>query len=520
MEGTIYSIAPPILAIVMVLLTKRVILSLGVGIISAAILTSLSPTGFVKDLWASFATTFWDDGLNTYNLFIILFILFLGVITAFVSLSGGSRAFANWAVKRIKTRRGAKLLTAFLGILFFIDDYFNALAVGQIARPISDKHKISRAKLAYFIDSTSAPICVISPVSSWGAYLIGLIGTILAGQTVLTYSPLSAFMLMVPMNFYVIAALSIVFFVAITDFDLFQMKKHEALAKEKGILFDETKKIPGELKEEFPVHKHGKVRDLVLPIVLLIVTTVAAMLWTGYVNSGRELNIWKMFENTDVPLSLLTGGILGTVAAIVLYVSQSGKNETFRPSLIGIALWSGIKSMMPAVLILLFAWSLSFLISKLETGDYLAQVVTALDISTGLLPFLLFVLAAFMAFSTGTSWGAFGILLPIAGDIMITADIDLLLPALAAVLAGSVFGDHASPISDSTILSSTGAGSNHIDHVVTQLPYAIISALIAAVGFLILGLTESVAISLLAVVLIIVILFAIWSKRAKSTAKA
>jgi len=439
MEGTIFSIIPPILAIIMVLLTKRVILSLGIGIVSAAILTSMSPTGFFQDLWASFATTFWDDGLNTYNIYIILFILLLGVITAFVSLSGGSRAFAEWAVKRIKTRRGAKLLTAFLGVLIFIDDYFNALAVGQIARPISDKHKISRAKLAYFIDSTSAPICVISPVSSWGAYLIALIGTILAGQTVLEYSPLSAFLLMVPMNFYVIAALAVVFFVAITDFDLFQMKKHEALALEKGILFDATKKIPGELKEDFPIHNHGKVRDLVLPILLLIFSTITAMLWTGYVNAGGELNIWKMFENTDVPLSLIIGGLVGTLSAIVLYVSQSGKNETYRPSLIGIAFWSGVKSMMPAVFILLFAWSLSYLITKLETGDYLAQVVTVNDIPTGLLPFILFVLAAFMAFSTGTSWGSFGILLPIAGDIMISSDINLLLPAMAAVLAGSVF---------------------------------------------------------------------------------
>lgn len=517
MEGTIFSILPPLLAIIMVLLTKRVILSLGVGIVSAAILTSLSPTGFIKDLFASFATTFWDEGLNTYNIFIILFILLLGVITAFVSLSGGSRAFADWAVKRIKTRRGAKLLTAFLGVIIFIDDYFNALAVGQIARPISDKHRISRAKLAYFIDSTSAPICVISPVSSWGAYLIALIGTILAGQTALNYSPLSAFMLMVPMNFYVITTLSIVFFIAIKDFDLFQMRKHETLAIEKGILFDAEKKIPGELKEEFPAHQHGKVRDLVLPIISLIVSTIATMLATGYVNAGHELNIWKMFENTDVPLSLVTGGIIGTIVAVILYVNQSGKNETFRPSLIGIAFWSGMKSMMPAVLILLFAWSLSFLITKLETGEYLAQVVTAFDIPTGLLPFLLFVLAAIMAFSTGTSWGSFGILLPIAGEIMITADINLLLPALAAVLAGSVFGDHASPISDSTILSSTGAGSNHIDHVVTQLPYAIISAVIAAVGFLILGLTESVVISLLVVVLILGVLFIVWSKQSKST---
>lgn len=507
MSGTIFSILPPILAIVMVLITRRVLLSLGAGVVLGALLIhSFAPVDSFATLWKSFQITFWDGGLNTYNVFILLFLFLLGIITAFVSLSGGSRAFAEWAVKHIKTRRGAKLLTAFLGIIIFIDDYFNALAVGQIARPITDHHRVSRAKLAYFIDSTSAPVCVVSPVSSWGAYLIGLIGTILATQSVITYSPLSAFVLMAPMNFYVIAALAMVFFVAITDFDLLEMKKHEKRAKETGELFDPLKDIPGQLKEEFPVHHYGKVRDLVLPILTLVVVTISAMIWTGYANAG-EANIWAIFENTDVPKSLLIGGTAGAIVSILLYVMQIKRNEKANSGFVGKGIISGLQSMLPAVLILIFAWALTFIIGELATGEYLAKIVTDSQLPISLLPVLLFLLAGGMAFATGTSWGSFGILLPIAGTIMINAEPTMLLPALAAVLAGSVFGDHCSPISDTTILSSTGAGSNHIDHVTTQLPYALISAGVAAAGYLVLGLTESLWLSLGVVIAILAILF-------------
>ncbi|MFC6039485.1 Na+/H+ antiporter NhaC family protein [Paenisporosarcina macmurdoensis] len=517
MSGTIFSILPPILAIVMVLITRRVLLSLGAGVVLGALLIhSFAPVDSLTTLWKSFQVTFWDEGLNTYNVFIILFLFLLGIITAFVSLSGGSRAFAEWAVKHIKTRRGAKLLTAFLGVIIFIDDYFNALAVGQIARPITDHHRISRAKLAYFIDSTSAPVCVVSPVSSWGAYLIGLIGTILATQSVITYSPLTAFVMMAPMNFYVIAALAMVFFVALTDFDLLEMKKHEQRAIETGEVFDPTKDIPGQLKEDFPVHSHGKVSDLVLPIVTLVVATIGAMVWTGYQNAG-VLDIWAIFENTDVPKSLLIGGSAGAAVSILLYLLQFGKNDKANSVFLGKGIWSGIQSMLPAVLILVFAWSLTFIIGLLETGEYLAQVVTDANIPIGLLPVILFILAGGMAFATGTSWGSFGILIPIAGTIMINAEPTMLLPALAAVLAGSVFGDHCSPISDTTILSSTGAGSNHIDHVTTQLPYALICAGIASIGYLVLGLTGSVWLSFSLVIIILAILFFFLAKSIKKT---
>ncbi len=521
MIGTWVSIIPPVLAIVMVLLTRRVLLSLGTGIISGAlIVAAFSPTGTIVELWESITVSFWDWGdkaINADNINIMIFILLLGVITAFVSLSGGSRAFAEWAIQHIKTKRGAKLLTVALGIAIFVDDYFNSLAVGQISRPITDRHKISRAKLAYFIDSTSAPVCVVSPISSWGAYLIGLLGIMFTGAAV-SYSPLSAFVLMAPMNFYVVSTLALVFFFAWTNIDFFTMKKHEDRAEHKGQLYDPDKEIPGQLKEDFPTHTHGKVRDLIGPIVTLIVVTLVMMIITGYrasVEAGIAVSIWSIFENTDVPFALVIGGSIGTILAVVLYLSQLKVNEVASVSLMKKAFISGIQAMLPAVLILIFAWGLTDLIDKLDTGQYLSEVVLKANIPVAFLPAIMFVLAGLMAFSTGTSWGSFGILLPIAGKIMLDASPEMLLPALAAVLAGAVFGDHCSPISDTTILSSTGAGCNHIDHVATQLPYALISAAIAAIGYIVLGITGSVWFGLLAVIIVLVALFSIWTIRAR-----
>lgn len=519
MIGTWVSILPPLVAIIMVLVSKRVLLSLGSGILTAALLVaSFSPIETLKNLWTAMTVSFWSGGeLNTYNIFIMVFILLLGVITALVSLSGGSRAFAEWAVRHIKTRRGAKLLTVLLGILIFVDDYFNSLAVGQIARPITDQHRISRAKLAYFIDSTSAPICVVSPISSWGAFLIGQLALIFSTTAAISYSPLSAFLMMAPMNFYVVVTLAMVFFFAWFNIDFFGMKKHEERAQTSGELFDPTKEIPGQLKEDFPVHAYGRVKDLIAPIITLVVVTLGMMVWTGY-RIGGSSSIWTIFENTDVPVSLVTGGIAGTILAVILYMSQMGKNETASYQLIGKAFTSGTKAMMPAILILIFAWGLTDLISVLETGPYLSNVVEQSNVPVQFLPVIMFVLAGLMAFSTGTSWGSFGILLPIAGTIMINAEPELLLPALSAVLAGAVFGDHCSPISDTTILSSTGAGSNHIDHVSTQLPYALIAAGISTIGYLILGFTGSVWIGLVSVILLTAGLFIVWvSIRNKST---
>ncbi|MCM3093998.1 MULTISPECIES: Na+/H+ antiporter NhaC family protein [unclassified Cytobacillus] len=505
MANTIFSLLPPLVAIAMVILTRRVLLSLGVGIVTAALLLAeFSITETYSIIWDAVKGIFVSDGeLNTWNVYIILFLLVLGVITAFISISGGSRAFGEWAMKRVKTRAGAQIVGAVLGIIIFIDDYFNALAVGQISRPITDRQRVSRAKLAYLIDSTSAPVCVVSPVSSWGAYIIALIGTILAAHNVTEYSAFSAFIQMIPMNLYVWSTLAIVFIVALWGIEIGPMKVHEKRAAEEGLVMDPEKPAPGELKDDLPTSSKGSVGDLVWPIIALVIGTVGSMFWTGSQAVEGNATVLQIFENTDVSKSLILGGLVGLVVSLGLFFRQAFVLKGVKANVFGKGVWEGIKSMLPAVYILLFAWAIVDLIGRLETGKYLAGIVESTNMSTSWLPFLLFAIAGIMAFSTGTSWGSFGILLPIAGDIAAATDITLLLPAMSAVLAGAVFGDHCSPISDTTILSSTGAGCNHIDHVMTQLPYALISAGIAAAGYLIIGFTSSTVIALLAVAVLV-----------------
>ncbi|MCM3440026.1 Na+/H+ antiporter NhaC family protein [Metabacillus halosaccharovorans] len=518
MAGTIFSIIPPIIAILMVILTRRVLLSLGVGIISAALLIeefSITGTGMV--ILKAIQGVFYSDGeVNTWNVYIILFLLILGVVTALISISGGSRAFGEWAKKRVKTRAGAQLTAALLGILIFIDDYFNALAVGQVSRPITDRQKVSRAKLAYIIDSTSAPVCVVSPVSSWGAYIIAMIATILTTHGVSEYTPLGAFMVMIPMNYYVISALALVFAVAVFNINIGPMKIHENRAIETGQVVDPTKEVLGEVKEDLPTSDKGTIGNLVWPIISLIIGTVSSMLYTGYsaIEDKADVTIFTIFENTDVSASLLYGGLFGLAITIILFLAKG-----IKASYLPLALKEGIKSMLPAIYILLFAWVIVDLIGQLSTGEYLAGIVEKSNLDLSYLPVVMFVLAAFMAFATGTSWGTFGIMLPIAGEITAATDINMLLPAMAAVLAGSVLGDHCSPISDTTILSSTGAGSHHIDHVMTQLPYAIIGGGIAAVGYLLLGLTGSSVIGFVSIILLVGAFITIFAKKQKQVVK-
>lgn len=514
MENTIYSILPPLLAILMVVITRRVLISLGIGIVAAALLLAdfnIGQTGAI--IWDAVKGIFVSEGaLNTSSVYIILFLLLLGVITAFISISGGSRAFGDWAMKRVKTRAGAQLVGVILGIVIFIDDYFNALAVGQITRPITDRQKVSRAKLAYIIDSTSAPICVVSPVSSWGATIIVLVGTILATHGVTEYSAFSAFIQMIPMNFYVWATLGLVFVAVFKDVNLGSMKIHENRALNEGQVYDPGKPVPGELKEDLPTSRTGTIGDLIWPILALFVGTVGAMFWTGAQAIEGNTTIFTIFENTDVTLSLIVGGLSGLVVTLLMFARQALVFRGVDANVLGRGVVAGIQSMLPAVYILVFAWSIGDLIGRLETGTYLAGVVENANLNISYLPLILFILAGFMAFATGTSWGSFGILLPIAGEIAAVSDITLILPAMAAVLAGAVFGDHCSPISDTTILSSTGAGSNHIDHVMTQLPYALLSAGIASVGFIIIGFTGSTVIALTVVILLLVATWFLFGK--------
>lgn len=493
----ILSLVPPVLAIALVVITKKVLLSLGTGVVAAGLLIhDLNPITAAREIWGAFAAVFWADGaVNTFQVYILLFTLLLGVIAAFIMMSGGTRAFADWAVQRIKRRRGAQMLPAILGLVIFIDDYFNALAVGQVSRPVTDRHRVSRAKLAYIIDSTSAPVAVLAAFSSWGAYIMGLLAPIIAASA-LTMSSLEAFLGAAFANYYAIAAVALVWLMMMLGLDLGPMRNEEWRAISEGETYDRDAEVPGELSEDLPVHHPGAMRALIVPFVLLVVGVFAGIIWTGYDGAG-SWNALDILGATDPSKSLMVGGILGVLAAIYYYFRFTASNPKFATSTFGRGWVEGVKAMLPAVGILILAWMLGSLIDTLGTGDYLGELVEAVDLPPVWLVPLVFVLAGAMAFATGTSWGSFGLLLPLVGGIINSiGESDLLLPAMGAVLAGAVFGDHASPISDTTILSATGASSNVITHVLTQLPYACLAAGCALIGYVALALVGSTLVGL------------------------
>lgn len=504
------SLIPPFLTLLLVVTTRKVGLSLGVGIITSAFLVAEgSIMGTLTKIWESFAMIFvTDGGINTWNAFILIFLTLLGVMTAFINMSGGARAFTAWALTKVKSRRQANFATALLGIIIFIDDYFSALIVGQVAKPLTDKYNVSRAKLAYFIDTTASPVSVIAPISSWGAGIMGLVAPLLAAAGMVAVTPFQAFLYMIPMNLYVLTALAMMIIVIATRFDIGPMRKQETRAIEEGILVENAVEAPGETDEELPVHEQGSAKALIVPILGLAVTVIILMLITGGLEGG-EWTLLSMFENTLVTHSLLLGGIVGLVLSLFYFFRYTRKDNDFGKSEIWLGIKTGFLAMFPAILVLTLAWMIGELISAIGTGELLGAMVEQSSLPAGMLLAVVFAVSCLMAVATGTSWGSFGILIPITGEIMISlGETELLLPAIAAVLAGAVFGDHCSPISDSTILSSTGAGCNHIVHVMTQLPYAILSALIALAGYIVLGLTTSVwlALATIAILLMIVTL--------------
>jgi tetracycline resistance efflux pump len=492
------SILPAVTALGLAIITRHVLLSLGLGIIFGALLLS----GFAVGDSAAYifnttkSVVIEDGGINTWNMSIVGFLVLLGMITALLTLSGGTRAFANWALEHIKDKRGASFLAAFLGVFIFIDDYFNSLAVGAVSRPVTDRFNVSRSKLAYILDSTAAPMCVLMPLSSWGAYIMTIIAGILLSHGVGDYSALGAYVRLIPMNFYAVFSLLMVFAVIWFRLDIGLMKTHEREAEQNGSIKGNEGEV-SDLKDELGLEESikGRVSDLVLPIVALIAATLFFMLYSGNQSlaaSELPFSILGAFEKTDVGSSLCYGALVGLLLSLITVIKQKlAFTEIVR------ALWIGAKSMSGAIIILFFAWSIGTVIGDMKTGAYLSSLAQG-NVAMEWLPVILFVLAGAMAFSTGTSWGTFGIMLPIAGDMAASTDISLMLPMLSAVLAGSVFGDHCSPISDTTILSSTGARCRHIDHVATQLPYALSVACISAVGFVALGFTGSLTTSLVA----------------------
>ncbi|SFQ30181.1 Na+/H+ antiporter NhaC family protein [Salibacterium halotolerans] len=512
MEGvTALSLLPPALALAMIIVTRRVLPSLGAGILTGAlILNDWGVLSALSDIWDSFAVLFVTDGaLNDWELFIILFLLLLGITASLISFSGGSRAFGNWALHRIKTRTGAQIATFVFGILIFIDDYFNSLTVGQVSRPVTDRHRISRAKLAYIVDSAAAPICVLAPLSSWGAYIITLLDDITSEYSDVSMSGFQTFLAVLPMNFYALSAITLLFFVILWNIDIGPMRRHEERALLHHQLLDPNRShIPGEQVSNLDEH-NGRVRDLVIPIAALIVSTVIFMVYTG-VRAAETVTPITIFAETDVALSLVLGGCTGLIVSVLFTFGKRPAAGAFLQ-----AVWNGARSMLPAIYILILAWMIVSFIEELQTGEYIAWLIDG-NVSASLLPAILFITAGLIAFSTGTSWGTFTILLPIAADTASVIDITMLLPFLAAVIAGAILGDHISPISDTTILSSTGAGSHHIDHVITQLPYAIIAAAVSFVGFIVLGVTGSTTAGL-AVSLVLLLLTALYLKNTIET---
>ncbi|MGC0272208.1 Na+/H+ antiporter NhaC family protein [Pseudactinotalea sp. Z1739] len=489
----ILTLIPPLLAIGLAIATRKVLISLGLGVLAAAILIAeFDPLATLREVWSSFAVIFWDEGaVNTWYVYILIFLLLLGAIAAFIMMSGGTRALADWAITRVTSRRGAQGVPAVLGLIIFIDDYFNALAVGQVSRPVTDKHRVSRAKLAYIVDSTSAPVAVLAPFSSWGAYIMGLIAPLVAASA-LTMGSLEAFLRAAAANFYAIAAVVLVWVIVLLRLDVGPMRKEERRALTEGKVYADGATIPGELAEDLPVHYPGVRRALVVPFLALVLGVFAGLTLTGY----RAAGTWDwvaILADTDASAALVLGGLIGLAFALYYYFRNTSRNPDFSASEFGRGWLEGIKSMLPAIAILLLAWTLGDLIGALGTGEYLGDLVERADMPPAWLIPVMFVVASLIAFATGTSWGSFGLLLPIAGAIMTSVNQpELLLPAFGAVLAGAVLGDHVSPISDTTILSSTGAGANVITHVVTQVPYAIAAGVAALAGYAVLALTGSV----------------------------
>lgn len=512
-QWPVVTLLPPVVAIALAITTRKVLVSLGVGVVLAAVFVAdFRPLTTLSHLWSAFAGIFWTEGaVNTDSVFILVFLLILGVITALVLMSGGTEAFSDWAARRIHSRRGAKVLGAALGIAIFIDDYFNALAVGQVAKPVTDRYRVSRAKLAYIIDSTSAPVSVLAPFSSWGASIIGLLAPIILAAGAASNDVLG-FLGAAAANYYAIGAVVMVIMVIWFGLDIGPMRTEERRALVENEMYADDAEIPGELSEDLPVHRPGALRSLIVPFVALVVGVIGAMFVTGWIVGG-SLAPMDMLANTVVADSLLYGSLIGLASALWYYFKYTSSNDEFTASTLGSGAWEGTKSMLPAIWILLLAWTLGTLISDLGTGDFLGGLVTQSGLPNQWLIPILFVAGAGMAFSTGTSWGSFGLLIPLAGDILLAAGAqEYVIPALGAVLAGAVMGDHCSPISDTTILSSTGAGCEVVTHVSTQLPYALSTAAAALMGYVVLALTAKIWLGLLVMLVVLAAIIVIAAK--------
>ena len=476
--ATIWSLVPPVVAIVLALITKEVYSSLFVGIlIGGAFWAGFKPEATILHVF--------QDGVvgvltDSYNMGILVFLVILGVMVCMMNKAGGSAAFGRWAKEHIKTRAGAQLATIVLGVLIFIDDYFNCLTVGSVMRPVTDSHNVSRAKLAYLIDATAAPICIIAPISSWAAAVTGFV----KGE-----DGFSIFIRAIPYNYYAILTIIMMVTLVLAKEDYGPMKAHEKNAIE-GDLFT-TGDRPFENTSENAIYNKGKVIDLVFPILSLIVCCVIGMIYSGGFFSGT--GFVEAFSESDASVGLMLGSFFAMVITIVFYVVR--KVLRFSDSMACIP--EGFKAMVPAILILTFAWTLKAMTDSLGAAPFVASVMnSAAGGLMNLLPAIIFLVGCFLAFATGTSWGTFGILIPIVVAVFQGTNETMMIISISACMAGAVCGDHCSPISDTTIMASAGAQCNHVNHVSTQLPYAMTVAAVSCITYVIAGILQNAVICL------------------------
>ena len=490
--ATFWALVPPVVAIGLALITKEVYSSLFIGVLMGGILYS----GFSFE---GTITHIFEDGMinvlsDSYNVGILIFLVILGTMVCLMNRAGGSAAFGQFAADHIKGRVGAELATILLGCLIFIDDYFNCLTVGSVMRPVTDKFKVSRAKLAYLIDATAAPICIIAPISSWAAAVTGFV----EGE-----DGFSIFVRAIPYNFYAILTIVMMIGMVLLRTEFGSMKFHEKNAL-KGDLYT-TPGRPYDTEKQPEVSVRGTVLDLLIPIISLIICCMIGMLYTGGFFSGEDFV--TAFSQSDASLGLTMGSFFGLLITIGLY--QVRRVLKFSECMACIP--EGFKSMVPAIMILSFAWTLKAMTDSLGADVYVATVVASSARSfLNFLPAIIFVVGCFLAFATGTSWGTFGILIPIVVAVFENSNPDLMIISISACMAGAVCGDHCSPISDTTIMASAGAQCEHVNHVTTQLPYAVTAAAVSFVSYIIAGFVQSAWIALpIAIALMVATMFVI-----------
>lgn len=501
--GTFWSLIPPIVAIGLALITKEVYSSLFIGIVIGGILYSIGSSDY--NLFEGTVRHVLYDGIianlaDSNNVGILVFLVMLGVIVCLMNMSGGSAAFGRWAQKRIKTRIGAQLATVVLGCLIFVDDYFNCLTVGSVMRPITESHKVSKAKLAYLIDATAAPVCIIAPISSWAAAVSGFVGE---GEG------FRVFISTIPYNYY--ALLTIFFMIGITimRIDYGPMRKHE----ENAILHDDIYTTPerpyADAEKEVRDDGKGRVIDLVIPVIIIIVFCICGIMYSGGFFYG-ENNFIDSFANSDAAAGLSFGSLLSLIVIIIYFMFR--RTIKFREMMDAIP--EGFKAMIAAILILTLAWTIKTMTDSLGAADYVAGIVkSGAESFMNFLPAIVFLVGCGLAFATGTSWGTFGVLIPIVMAVFENYDVQMEIISISACMAGAVMGDHCSPISDTTIMSSAGAQCYHINHVNTQIPYAVTVAVVSFVCYIIAGFVRNAAISLIiAFALMFLVLLALRKK--------